>query len=205
MNARRHAPATARNRGPILDVLKRILPDAGLVLEVASGTGEHAVHFAPVLHPLIWQPSDRDPDLRASVSAWAAETGVPLPPPLDLDVTAPRWPVEDGSFGPIVAVVAINLIHIAPWEATLGLFAGADRLLGPDGIVYLYGPYRRDGEHTAPSNAAFDASLRSQNPAWGVRDMGEVADVAARHGFRLDEIVAMPANNFSLIFRRTAR
>lgn len=205
MTARRHAPATQRNREPILAVLKDVLPSAGRVLEVASGTGEHAVHFAPALHPLVWQPSDPDPLNRASIAAWTADSGVDLPPPLALDVTADRWPVEDAGTRDIVAVVAINLIHIAPWDATIGLFAGADRILGPDGIVYLYGPYQIDGQHTAPSNAAFDESLRQQNPAWGVRDMGEVTAVAERHGFRLDATVAMPANNHSLIFRRTAR
>lgn len=201
MTARRHAPATARNRDPILEVLKEVLPREGRVLEVASGTGEHAVYFATALAPLIWQPSDPDPLNRDSIAAWTRATGAPVPPPLDLDVTADTWPVEQPGSS-IDAVVAINLIHIAPWAATLGLFAGADRILGPKGIVYLYGPYKIDGRHTAPSNAAFDQGLREQNPEWGVRDLAEVAAVGARHDFTLDAVTPMPANNFSIIFRR---
>lgn len=197
-DARLRAPATGRNRDPILAVLRRVLPPSGLVLEVASGTGEHAAHFALHLPDLIWQPSDADPRSLASIAAWAAASGAAnLRPPLTLDATVEKWPL-----GQADAMVCINMIHIAPWEACLGLLAGAKRLLGPGAPLVLYGPYMREGLHTAPSNDAFDRSLRAQNPAWGVRDADAV--VAAASGFRLDEIVEMPANNLTLVLRRLA-
>jgi SAM-dependent methyltransferase len=193
-----HAPATLRNRDPILAVLRRVLPPSGVVLEVASGTGEHAVAFARALPHLVWQPSEPDPEMRASVAAHVAEAGLPnLRPPLDLDAAAADWPLAAAD-----AVVAINLIHISPWRTCQGLFAGAARLLPPGGPLYLYGAYKIGGAHTAPSNAAFDASLRAQNPEWGVRDLGEVEAEAHRHGFDLGETVPMPANNLSVVFRR---
>jgi len=192
------SPSAARNREPILAVLRRVLPARGLVLEIASGTGEHAVHCAGALPDLTWQPSDRDPEALASIAAHRAEAGLPnFLAPLALDVTAPSWPVERAD-----AIVAINMIHIAPWRAAEGLIEGAGRLLAPGGVVYLYGPFMEDGRHTAPSNAAFDESLKARDPAWGVRDVAAVAELAARHGLDLKKRVAMPANNLSLVFRK---
>lgn len=198
IDARLFAPATQRNRVPILDVLSRVLPGEGLVLEVASGTGEHAVWFAQHLRPLQWHPSDADPAMRESIAAHARGSGVKsLKSPLDLDVTAPHWPISRAD-----AVVCINLIHIAPWSVAEGLIAGAARVLPSGGVLYLYGPYRRDGRHTAPSNAEFDRNLRSRNPDWGVRDLEEVTALAAQQGFELREVVEMPANNLSVVFAR---
>lgn len=195
---RRYAPATQRNRDPILDVLRRVLPPQGLVLEVASGTGEHAVHFAASLPGLTWQPSDPDPDCRLSVAAWAVENRVTsLRPPLDLDVRSWPWPLDRAD-----AVVAINMIHISPWEASLALLRGASALLPPGAPLFLYGPYLRAGHPTAPSNLDFDRSLRDRDPSWGLRDLDTVAEAAAREGLRLDEVVEMPANNLSVIFRK---
>jgi SAM-dependent methyltransferase len=191
---KQHAPAAERNAAPILDVLRRVLPARGVVLEIASGTGQHAAYFARALPDLIWQPSDADPDARASIEAWRADAGLPnLRAPLALDVTA-TWPV-----GRADAVVCINMVHISPWAASLALFAGAARILPAGGILYLYGPYRFDGV-TAPSNEAFDRSLRSRDPAWGVRDVRDLDAAAAPHGLTRIETVAMPANNHSLIF-----
>ncbi len=198
LDGRIHAPATARNRDAILAVLKRIFPDSGRILEVASGSGEHAVHFAPRLPGLRWQPSDPDPVNRASITAWAAQnTAADLPPPLDLDVLAKPWPVEEAE-----AVVCINMIHIAPWDCCLGLLDGAARLLGPGGALYLYGPFRIGGKHTASSNERFDGWLTDQDPSWGVRDLDRVGIEARSRGLKLVETVAMPANNLSVIFRK---
>jgi SAM-dependent methyltransferase len=197
-NVRRQAPATERNRDAILEVLRGVLPPTGLVLEIASGTGQHAVHFAAAMPGLTWQPSDPDADARASIAAWTAHAGLGnVRAPLALDVTQSPWPVERAD-----AMVCINMIHISPWTAAQALFAGAGRLLGEGGVLYLYGPYRRYDDHTAPSNAAFDAQLRATNPAWGVRDMEAVIALGEAVGLRCDEPVAMPANNFSLIFRK---
>lgn len=196
---KQHAPATTRNREPILAVLDRVLPDTGLVLEIASGTGEHAAYFAPQLRGVIWQPTDVDPAALDSIAAWTAELGVPnIRAPLLLDVTAPSWPVESAD-----AIFCANMIHIAPWEATLGLVRGAGRILPAGGLLVLYGPFMIDHRHTAPSNAAFDESLRSRNAAWGVRDLGDVAEAAGAHGLALLERVEMPANNFIVVFERT--
>ena len=197
LDARRSAPAVQRNRGPILDVLRRVLPPRGLVLEVASGTGEHAAFFAAALPHLIWQPSDPAADARASIAAWCAD----LPSvrsPLALDAAAERWPITTAD-----AIVCINMIHIAPWAACEGLMRGAGRTLRQGGVLVLYGPYRIGGAHTAPSNAAFDADLRRQNPAWGVRDLEVVIDLAGRHGLVHRETVAMPANNQTVVFERS--
>jgi SAM-dependent methyltransferase len=196
---RRHAPATARNRQPILDVLRRHLPEAGLVLEVASGSGEHVMYFAETLPNLVFQPSDPDSEARASIDAWAREAGLAnVRPAVALNAQSKAWPVEQAD-----AVLCCNMIHIAPWPAATGLIAGAGRLLSRDGLLYLYGPYRRGGRHTAPSNDAFDRDLRRRNPAWGVRDLEAVAACADENGFGAPEIVEMPANNLSLIFRRS--
>ena len=197
-DARLFAPAAERNRLPILEVLSRVLPDRGLVLEVASGSGEHALWFAMHLSPLVWQPSDPDPACRRSIAGHAAGGGpANLEAPLDLDAGAADWPIERAD-----AVACINMTHIAPWRATEGLIAGAARILPPEGVLYLYGPYRRGGQHTAPSNATFDASLRARNPDWGLRDVEAMAEVAESRGMLLREIVEMPANNLSLIFTR---
>jgi hypothetical protein len=195
-DARRFAPAAARNREPILDVLRAHLPASGTALEIASGSGEHAVAFAAAFPTLVWQPSDPDPANRESIAAWIAAAGAPnLLPPIDLDATGEIWPLATAD-----AVVCINMIHIAPWSACLGLLRGAARLLAPGGLLYLYGPFMRDGAHTAPSNAAFDESLRARDPAWGVRDLGAVSDAA--QGFARPAVIAMPANNLSVLFRR---
>lgn len=199
-DARRHAPAVARNRDPILAVLRRHLPEQGLLLEVSSGTGEHAAYFAARFPGLAWQPTDPDPAARASIAAWAAAAALPnLRPPLAFDAAAEDWPVARAD-----AVLCINMIHIAPWAAGLGLLRGAARRLAPGGPLLLYGPYRQGGRHTAPSNEAFDAGLRAQNPAWGVRDLETVAGAAAAAGFGPPAIEAMPANNLALVFRRAA-
>jgi hypothetical protein len=201
VTARLYAPATARNREPILTVLRRHLPERGLVLEVASGSGEHILHFAQALPGLDFQPSDPDPQARASIDAWRAATALPnIKPALALDAAAATWPISK-----VDAVLCINMIHIAPWAAAIGLMRGAGTLLRAEGMLYLYGPFRRDGAHTAPSNAAFDRSLRMQNPNWGVRDLEAVTALAVAHGFAEPIVEVMPANNLSLIFRlRTA-
>ena len=189
----------ARNREPILDVLKRVLPSAGLVVEVASGSGEHAVFFAKGLPALSWQPTDPDAGALASIAAHRAAAQAPnLLAPVRLDATAERWPVERAD-----AVVCNNMIHITPWAVSEGLIVGARRILPAGGVLYLYGPYRIGGRHTAPSNQEFDTWLRAQNAAWGIRDLAGVTDLAARHGFAPAETVPMPANNLSVIFRRT--
>ncbi|MFQ5773606.1 MAG: DUF938 domain-containing protein [Kiloniellaceae bacterium] len=195
------APAAARNLEPILAVLRDTLPDAGAALEIASGTGQHVAAFAAAFPGIEWQPSDPDPAARASNAAWAAEAGLDnIQAPLALDVTAPDW--EGFRTPPVDAILCINLLHIAPWAACEGLMRGAGRLLAPSGVLYLYGPYKRDGGHTAPSNAEFDRSLRHRDPAWGVRDLDDVAACAQGHGLALARVVEMPANNLSLIFRR---
>ena len=192
------APTAERNKAPILAVLERVLPAQGVVLEIASGTGQHVVHFARALPRLRWQPSDADAAARRSIAAWIAAEQMPnVLQPLGLDVLQRPWPVAACD-----ALVCINMIHISPWAATAALFGGAAETLGETGIVYLYGPYRRNGAHTAPSNEAFDRSLRAQDPAWGVRALEDVADVAAAEGFDLAEVVSMPANNLSVVFRR---
>ena len=192
------APAVARNRDAILAVLRRVLPADGSVLEIASGSGEHAIHIAAALPGLTWLPSDPEPEARRSIAAHTRLAGLTnIRPPLALDAHASAWPT-----GRVDVVVCINMIHIAPWSATEGLMAGAARVLTGTGLLFLYGPFREDGQHSAESNAAFDASLRARDPEWGVRDLEAVAALAARHGFVLAERVAMPANNTSLIFRR---
>jgi len=197
-DGRRHAPATERNRDAILSVLRRVLPAHGTVLELAAGTGEHALYFAASLPKLAWQPSDADPDAVASIAAWREAEGSPnLLAPVLLDVTSTHWPVEI-----VDAVFSANMIHISPWSACLGLLAGAGRHLVPGGVLVLYGPYRIGGRHTAPSNEAFDHSLKARNPAWGVRDLEAVIEAAAREGLNLEETLPMPANNQTLVLRR---
>lgn len=195
-SVRRRAPAAERNRDAILAVLARVLPKRGVVLEIASGTGQHAVHCASALPDIVWQPSDPDAASRESIAAWRAHAGLPnLGAPLCIDVTSGDWGI-----GHVAAIVCINMIHIAPWEAAEALVRGAAGRLGAGGVLYLYGPFRRNGAHTAPSNEAFDAQLRATDSRWGVRDMETVEALARKAGFTPGEIVAMPANNFSVIF-----
>jgi SAM-dependent methyltransferase len=200
---RREAPAAARNRQPILDVLRQHLPAEGLVLEIASGTGEHTAHFASALPGLDFQPSDPDEDARASIDDWARTLGLAnVRPALALDAAASDWP----PLSPVDradAIVCINMIHISPWAASVGLVAGAARRLSADGVLFLYGPYHRNGRPTSPGNDAFDRDLRRRNPAWGVRHLEEVAALAGTQGFAEPAVIEMPANNLSLVFRRT--
>ncbi len=197
-DARMFSPAAERNCRPILDVLRQILPSTGIVLEVASGSGQHAAFFAPHFPALTWQPSDADANARASIAAWAESAEVTnFRAPIALDAISADWPITKAD-----AVVCINMIHIAPWEACVGLLRGAARILPADGVLYLYGPFRREGRDTAPSNTAFDADLRARNPAWGVRDIADVQRAAAAAGFGPPSIIPMPANNLSVIFRR---
>ncbi len=197
-DARKFAPAAARNRAAILDVLGPRLPSRGRLLEIASGSGEHTMHFAAAHPAVTFQPSDPDPTNRASIEAWAAHLGLPnVKRALDIDATA--------TFAPVTAadvVVSINIIHIAPWNATVGLVRNAATVLTAGGLLFLYGPYRRNGAHTAPSNEAFDQSLKASDPAWGVRDLEAVIALAEDAGFDAPEVVEMPANNLSVMFRR---
>jgi SAM-dependent methyltransferase len=187
-----------RNRGPILKVLERVLPKTGLVLEIASGTGQHVVHFAQALKGLSWQPTDMDAGCRRSISGWLATAELAnVRQPLDLDVRALPWRVPT-----LDAIVCLNLIHIAPWSVATALFAGAGLALRETGLLYLYGPYSVQGRHTALSNAAFDSALRAENPEWGVRDLKEVESLAKDQGFDLAETIEMPSNNFSVLFRK---
>ncbi len=195
---RRFAPATQRNREAIANVLADVLPVNGLALEIASGTGEHVIHFAARFPDLIWQPSDDDDDGLASIAAWRADADLPnILPPIRLDASAPDWPVDEAD-----AILCINMIHISPWAATIGLMAEAGRLLTAGGLLYLYGPYREAGVATAPSNEAFDRSLKARDPDWGLRHREDVTALAASNGLTFDRRVAMPANNLSLVFRK---
>ncbi len=197
----RTAPSTARNRAPILSVLKSYLPQRGVVLEIAAGAGEHAVYNAAAFPGLQWQPTDPDPDALASIAAWRAHAALPnLLLPLQLDATAPEaWPVDRAD-----AIVNINMIHISPWAATQGLMTGAGRLLPVGGSLFLYGPYIEPGIETAPTNLLFDLDLKARNPAWGLRRLDEVTALAAQHGLELAERLSMPANNLGLIFHKTS-
>jgi len=198
-----------RNRAPILAVLQRVLPDTGLMVEIAAGTGQHAAYFAPEFPGLTWQPTEPNPIGRASIDAWAAEayaakagagkTGATnLLAAMDLDVTDPTWPIKEEA----AAAYSANMVHIAPWECCLGLMAGTGRTLSDTGVLILYGPFLKDGLHTAPSNAQFDDSLRRRDPAWGIRDLADVILAAADNGLTHFETVEMPANNMMQIFHR---
>lgn len=199
MSAKRESPAAQRNREPIADVLADVLPERGIVLEIASGTGEHVVHFAKRFAHLDWYPSDPDAEARASIAAHVAQAGLAnVMPPLALDAAEGEWPLDAAD-----AIVCINMVHISPWEATEGLFAGAARLLPPmDGPLILYGPFLESEVETAPSNLAFDQSLKARDPRWGLRDLAEVDAQATRHGFRRTFRVAMPANNLVVVYRK---
>ena len=198
LDGRLVSPSADRNKGPILAVLERVLPPDGVVLEIASGTGQHVVHFARALRHLTWQPSDVEAQCLKSIAAWLAASRLPnIRQPISLDVRALPWPVAE-----VDAIVCSNLLHIAPWPVVPALFAGARAALRACGLVYLYGPYSVEGRQTAPSNAAFDRALRAHDPQWGVRDLAEVSRVAADEGFDLGETVAMLANNLSVVFRK---
>ena len=195
---RRHAPATLRNRDPILALLRAVLPARGLVLEIASGSGEHAVHFSRALPALTWQPSDPAAEARASIAAWRNEERLPnLLAPLALDAACADWPITDAD-----AIVCINMVHISPWSATVGLMSGAGRLLPPAAPLVLYGPYRRAGLPLASSNAEFDADLKARDPQWGLRDLEAVYALARAHGLKCDTMTEMPANNLAVVLRR---
>ncbi|MHA6645541.1 DUF938 domain-containing protein [Mesorhizobium sp. A623] len=192
------SPSAERNKGLIADILKRVLPSHGTVLEISSGTGQHVVHFAREMPDLIWQPSESDEPSLQSIERWMAADNLPnILPPLRIDVTERPW-----SAGNAAAIVCLNMIHIAPWSAAEGLIQGAENILGQGGILFLYGPYRRQGRPTAPSNEAFDEQLRSRNLEWGLRNVEDVARHAMLHGFGPPDIHEMPANNLSLVFRK---
>ena len=198
-DARQFSPSAARNCGPIREVLTRVLPKKGIALEIGSGTGEHVICFAKALPGLLWLPSDPDAASRASIKAWRAIEGLAnVRAPVAIDVREKVWGVENDA--PFDAMISLNMVHIAPWEAALGLLAGAGRLLRPDGVLVFYGPFMLGGTHTAASNAAFDADLKRRDPRWGVRDVDDLIGAAAPHGLELLELVAMPANNISLVF-----
>jgi hypothetical protein len=196
---KRVAPATERNREPIAAVLREVLPERGTLLEIASGSGEHAVYFAGLFPHLLWQPSDPDPEALESIRAWRVEAGLGnLLEPLRLDAAAETWPIASAD-----AILCVNMVHISPWAATEGLMRGAGRLLIGGAPLLLYGPYRRAGMPTAPSNEAFDASLRARDTRWGLRELEAVAAEAAASGLALDRVEPMPANNLTLVFRKT--
>lgn len=195
---KRHSPAAARNSGPIADVLARELPATGTVLEIASGSGEHAVFFARKFPQLQWQPSDPDIEALASVEAWREESGLPnLTGPISLDASRAEWPVLRAN-----AVLCINMVHISPWEATRGLFTGAARLLDRGAPLVLYGPYREDDVALAPSNEAFDRDLKRRDPRWGLRRISDMDELGTQHGFTRTARYEMPANNLTLVYRR---
>ena len=197
-DVRRHSPAAERNRGPILAEMLRVLPTQGVMLEIASGTGQHAAHFAATLPAWQWQPSDGDADSLASISAWCASTPN-VRPPIHLDVAAPTWP---GIPVQVDAMFCANLLHISPWATTPSLMQGAARHLAAHGLLLLYGPYVEDAVPTAPGNLAFDADLRARHPAWGLRRLADVLAQAHAAGLHLQERVALPANNLLLVLAR---
>ena len=201
---RQYAPATQRNREPITRVLTQVLPMEGSILELASGSGEHALYFAPQFAPRLWIPSDPNPLCRDSIRAWQSHSSIPnLAPPCAIDVTESLWSVEETPPEmAITAMVAINLIHISPWKACEGLLAGANRILPSGGVLYLYGPYRQQGVETAPCNEAFDHSLKTRNPDWGLRSLEAVTETAQRFGLKREQVITMPANNLSVVFHK---
>ncbi|MEM9137084.1 MAG: DUF938 domain-containing protein [Cyanobacteria bacterium P01_F01_bin.42] len=203
-DARQQAPAAARNREPILRILRSVIPENSLVLEIASGTGEHGVYFTEQLSSVHWQPSDANLAAIASIRAWRQDSSSRLLEPLQIDVQSPDWwsQVRLDSAA-LKAIVNINMIHISPWAATEGLLRGAAALLPQEGILYLYGPYKREGQHTANSNAQFDQSLRLQNPEWGVRNLEDVVALGQQHGLELGPVWEMPANNLSVVLTRS--
>jgi hypothetical protein len=198
LSDRLFSPSAERNKGPISEVLSQVLPERGVVLEVGSGTGQHVVQFARAMPKLTWQPSERDADCVRSIRAWlSVEALSNVRPPLHLDVNALPWPVDSAA-----ALVCINLIHIAPWSAAEALFSGCQSLLSSGSLLCLYGPFKREGRHTSPSNKDFDALLRRQDPEWGVRDLGEVSGLADVKGFAILQTHAMPSNNLTIVFQK---
>jgi hypothetical protein len=192
------SPSAERNKAPVAELLMRLLPDHGDVLEVSSGTGQHVLHFAQAMPHICWQPTERDADCLKSIAGWLAAASLPnVNAPIHLDVHDAIWPVDK-----VTAVVCLNMTHIAPPSATEALLRGAARVLSSEGMLFLYGPYRRQGRHTAPSNEAFDASLRARNPEWGVRNLEDVARLAASEGLELQEVYEMPANNIAVVFKK---
>jgi len=201
-DGRIYSPSAERNRAVIAETFLRLMPNEGRILEIGSGVGMHAAAIAAAAPGLDWRPSDPDDASRRSIAAWAAATpGATIREPLNLRTSDADWGEAERE-APYAGLVSINMIHIAPWSACLGLLDGAARLLGPGGRLFLYGPFRRAGAHTAPSNAAFDESLKARDPAWGVRDLDDVAREAAARGLELSELVEMPANNLSILFTR---
>jgi hypothetical protein len=201
---KRYAPATERNRAPLLAVLQSQLPATGVVLEIAAGSGQHAAYFAPRLAPRLWLPTDADAANLASISEWCTAVDSEwLLPTQHLDVLDTVWAPEQQALPePVSAIVNINMLHIAPWACCHGLFAGAKRILEGEGVVLIYGPFKQNGQHTAASNEAFDANLRGENANWGIRDIAAVREVAGEAGFEWVEAIAMPANNQVLVFHR---
>jgi hypothetical protein len=196
--ARLVSPSAERNKGPIAEVLQPVLPESGCILEVSSGTGQHVVHFARVMPHLVWQPTERDRECLRSIAAWSAFEGLAnVKPPLALDVHDEVWPA-----GQLDAAVCINMIHIAPSSATGALFRGASIILNSGAVLVLYGPFCPGNQHTSPSNEAFDRHLRAQNSGWGIRNLDDVAETAAKERFDLEEVCLMPANNLTAIFRK---
>ena len=192
------SPSALRNRGPIADLLRPVLPESGTVLELASGSGEHVIHFASLFPQLVWQPSDPSPEARASIEQWVESEGLTnVLPPLDIDASSETWPLKRAD-----AMITINMVHISPWPATQGLLAGAGRLLPAGAPLILYGPYRREGQPLVPSNVEFDASLRARNPAWGIRLLEDVASLAEQSGLSLTSVTELPANNLGVVFTR---
>ncbi|WP_417415119.1 DUF938 domain-containing protein [Hoeflea sp.] len=192
------SPSALRNRGPIAELLHHVLPDSGTVLEIASGSGEHVIHFARLFPNLVWQPSDPSLEARASVQDWVrSESLANVLPPLDVDASAETWPIAAAD-----AMIAINMVHISPWTATQGLLGGAGKLLPSGGVLVLYGPYRCQGQPLVPSNADFDASLRARNPEWGIRLLEDVESLAKKSGLTLTSVTEMPANNLGVVFTR---
>jgi len=202
-NLKLYAPATKRNREPLLAVLRSHLPERGTVLEISSGTGQHAAYFTPRLAPLWWLPSDITESNLSSIEAWCSEAKTnQLLSPIRLDVTDSPWAVEEMVLPSAVsAIVNFNMLHITPWECCEALFLGAERLLQSQGTLILYGPFRKNQRHTAPSNEVFDARLRAQNLCWGIRDLEAVLEVAKKRHFNCSQVISMPANNLSLVFQ----
>lgn len=192
------SPSALRNRGPISDLLREVLPATGTVLEIASGSGEHVIHFAELFPDLVWQPSDPSPEARASVEAWVASQALTnVLPPMDVDASSETWPITRAD-----AIIAINMIHISPWEATQGLLKCAGQLLPAGGPLILYGPYRRQGQPLVQSNVEFDASLKARNPEWGIRLLEDLTSLAEHSGLELTSVTDMPANNLGVVFTR---
>jgi hypothetical protein len=198
-NHRHYAPATVRNRDFILDVLRNVLPTTGVILEIASGSGERVVHFVSNFPSLVFQPSDPEPEALLSVAAWVQAAQVTnVRAPIVLDASQSPWPIASAD-----GIICINMIHISPWDAAVRLIRGAAATLSQGSPLYLYGPFKRDGFATTPSNQAFDQNLRDRNPSAGLRDLDAVAAIAQSVGFSVPTVSEMPANNLSVVFRRT--